>query len=208
VIYAHEVKEKKARYVGPRPGYPEADPRGWDAFDSYLNSRKLDPLLARANGWYPAVYSQAPRIVIPCSNQAGVPYFQARDVTGRAKLRYASPPASRDDSIVIVWPISASRGTVILEGPMCALAAAALNYVGIAVMGNQPSRDVLSHIAVMVNAFQPVQVVPDADMANLGVAVISWLGQEGIACLLRIPPKKDLAEMEPKERKSFLSQRS
>ena len=208
MIYAHEIKEKKTRYVGPRPGYPEADPRGWEIFDDYLIGRELDPLLARVNGWYPAVYKQAPRIVIPCSNKAGVPYFQARDVSGKATLRYESPPASRDDSIVIVWPLEAAKGTVILEGPMCALAAAALHYVGIAVMGNRPSRDVLSHIASLVRAFQPVQVVPDADMADLGVAMVSWLGQEGISCLLRLPPKKDLAEMEPKERKSFLGLRS
>ena len=205
MIYAHEVREKKARYVGPRPGYPEADPRGWDAFDDYLHSRKLDPLLARANGWFPAVYSHAPRIVIPCSNKAGVPYFQARDVSGKAELRYASPPASRDDSVCLVWPMEASKGSVILEGPMCALAAADLGYVGVAVMGNQPNREVLAHITSLVRAFQPVQVVPDADTANLGVEVLSWLSQEGISCLMRIPPKKDLAEMAVKERMRFLS---
>jgi len=204
VIYEHEKREKKAVYVGPRPGYPELDPRGWNVFDTYLLDRHLDPILARANNWYPALYSDAPRVVIPCSNKAGVPYFQARDVTGRAKLRYASPPASRDDSIVLVWPMESAKGTVILEGPMCALAAAMLGYVGIAVMGNQPSRDVLLHLTSHARAFQPVQIVPDADMITLGIEVLSWLSQEGVSSMVRVPPKKDLADMTPKERKLFL----
>jgi len=205
MIYAHEQREKKKVYVGPRPGYPELDPRGWAAFDIYLSQRHLDPVLAKANGWYPAVYQQAPRVVIPCSNKAGVPYFQARDVTGRARLRYASPPASRDDSIVLVWPSRSARGTVILEGPMCALAAAMLGFVGVAVMGNQPSREVLTHLTAHAKCFQPVQIVPDADMANLGVEVLSWLSQEGVASVIRIPPKKDLADMLPADRKRFLT---
>ena len=205
MMYDHERKEKKARYVGPRPGYPELDPEGWSAFDAYLGMRGLDSTLAVANGWYPALYQGVPRIVIPCSNKAGVPYFQARDVTGRAKLRYASPPASRDDSIVTAWPLTEAKSCVILEGPMCALAAAAQGHLGIALMGNQPSREVMERVSFYAKSFKLVQILPDADMMSMGASVMSWLSQEGITCILRMLPKKDLADMSIKDRKGFLT---
>lgn len=206
MIYRHEQREKKKVYVGPRPGFPEQNEELTKRMDAYLLDRHLSPDLARANGWYPSRYAYFPRIVIPCSNSAGVPYFQARDMSGKSKLRYASPPASRDDSLVIVWPDESKPqlGGVIVEGPMCALAAAMLGYVGVALMGNQPTDAVLDHLAVYARAFQPVMIVPDADHLELGPLVLCALGQRGIASMILAPRKKDLGDMKPKERERFL----
>lgn len=204
MIYTHEIRERKG-FVGPRPGYPELDATMWDQMDVYLAKRGLCFVLAKANGWYPSHYQFASRVVIPCSNSAGVPYFQARDMSGRAKLRYASPPASRDDSIVLVWPKEKSRGSVVCEGPMDALAAAALNYVGVAIMGNQPTDAVMNFVAKQVRCLEPVIVVPDADAVEFGPTVFCALSQRGIHGGILVPPKKDLGEMTIGERRRFLS---
>jgi hypothetical protein len=204
LIYAHEQREKKTRYEGPRPGFPEQDEDLDSRMDAYLHSRYLSPDLARANGWYPSRYKGAPRIVIPCSNSAGVPYFQARDMSGKAKLRYASPAASRDDSIVLLFPEGDFKGSAVFEGPMDALAAAAHGYLGVAIMGNQPTREVFEYLVKHVRAAQPVMVVPDMDMLEFGPAVLCALGQAGISGMIRVPHKKDLGEMNPKERMRFL----
>lgn len=206
MIYRHEQREKKKVYVGPRPDFPKQIDELNERMDAYLTDRHLSPDLARDNGWYPSRYAHAPRIVIPCSNSAGVPYFQARDMSGKAFLRYASPRASRDDSLVIVWPDDSKPqlGGVIVEGPMCALAAADLGYVGVALMGNQPTDEVFEHLALYARAFQPVMVIPDADHLELGPLVLCSLGQRGIASMIMAPGKKDLGDMTPKERKRFL----
>lgn len=204
-MYLHEAREKKVRYVGPRPGFPEPCADYWNRMEIYLTERHLSFLAARGNGWYPAYYKSAPRIVIPCSNTAGVPYFQARDMGGKAQLRYASPPAPRDDSIVLVWPhVMKASGTVIVEGPMDALAAAGLGFLGIAVMGNQPTYEVIEHLAGFARSFQPVIVLPDADALEFGANVLCPLAMRGISGMIRAPHKKDLAEMRPEERKEFL----
>ena len=205
MIYAHEQREKKAVYVGPRPGFPELDASLSERMDSYLHQRNLTSSLARINGWYPARYQDAPRIVIPCSNSAGVPYFQARDMSGKARLRYASPPASRDDSIVILWPQEKAKGTVVVEGPMCALAAADLGFLGIALMGCQPSSLVLDRVVNFAKTFQPVILIPDADHPEMGAQWMSWLAQHGVRAGIRVPIKKDLADMERTWRKRFLN---
>lgn len=205
MIYAHEQKEKTERYVGPRPGFPPVSSTLQGNMGVYLANRNLNTVLARTNGWYPSMYQGYPRIVIPCSNSAAVPYFQARDMSGKAELRYASPPAARDDSIVIVWPTDRAKGSVILEGPMCALAAADLGYVGIALMGNQPSVATMDYVAAKVRCFQPVLIVPDVDTPQLGPEVLSGLAQRGIPSMVMIPPRKDLGDMSPKERKRFLT---
>lgn len=203
IEYQHERRERKG-FVGPRPGYPEPDEDLRDRMDVYLAKRGLSFSLATANGWYAADYAYAPRVVIPCSNSAGVPYFQARDMSGKAKLRYASPPASRDDSIVLVWPKERARGSVVCEGPMDALAAAALDYVGVAIMGNQPTDEVLEFVAKNVRCIEPVIVVPDADAVEFGPNVFCALSQRGISGGILVPPKKDIGEMTIQERRRFL----
>ena len=211
MIYHHEQQEKTKKWTGLRPGFPEIDRHWLPLMKMYLLDRQLSYIRAKDNGWYPAFYKGTPRIVIPCSNSAGVSYFQARDMTGKAKLRYASPPASRQDSIVAVWPDSGTRikGTVIVEGPMDALAAAEFNYLGIALMGNDPSEEVIQHIVELVKGkFEPAIVVPDLDHLEMGAAVVGALTMEGIRGEVRLLAMyhggKDLVDMTFKQRLEVL----
>lgn len=204
IIYRHEEQEKRIKPTGPRPGFPELRAKLWPMFRDYLEGRKLNASLARVNGWYPAWYKSAPRAIIPCSNSAGVPYFQGRDMSGQAELRYASPWATREDSIVLVWPEGEAKGCVIVEGPTDALAAADIGFLGIGVMGNSPPMEVIEHVATFARAFAPVIIVPDIDTLDLGPAVLCGLGQLGIAGMILNPYAKDLAAMTPKERKQFI----
>jgi len=208
VIYRHEEQEKhlKLKWDGYRPSLPTCRPELWEDFAEYLVARNLNPELARYNGWYPTKYKGCDRILIPCSNREGVPYFQARAMTDDVQLRYASPAAPRDDSIVIVWPESKLKvkGCVVIEGPMDALAAAEFDYVGIALMGNQPTDAVIEHLSGFVRSFQPVWIVPDADSLHMGPNVLCALVQHSLSGMILTPPKKDLAAMSRKERRSFL----
>lgn len=204
--YEHERKEKKAVYHGPRPLFPRENETAAVEFNEYLHNRDLNAEIARENGWYPALYEGAMRVVIPCTNSAAIPYFQARDMSGKATLRYASPPATRDDSIVLVWPPCSPKGTVILEGPMDALAAAGAGYLGIGLMGNKPPREVLEQVAWYAGRFPPVLVVPDADMLGMASEVVGWLSQYGLQATMRVPLVKDLASMTRIERRMFLCQ--
>ena len=207
MIYKHEQREKSG-YSGPRPGFPRPRFELLSQMREYLAGRELDSELAEANDWYPARYQNANRVVIPCSNSQGVPYFQARDMDGKAELRYTSPPASRDDSLALVWPQVKVKGTVVVEGPMDALAAAVFGWLGIGVMGNQPSEAIINHLATICRTFQPVYVIPDLDALFLGPAVFCPLVQRGISGAILIPQRKDLCEMPLAERKKFLRRRT
>lgn len=212
MIYLHERQEKTKKWTGPRPGFPQPDWSMRKMMIEYLVARQLSYILAKDNGWFPAYYKNAPRIVIPCSNSAGIAYFQARDMTGKAKLRYASPPASRQDSIVVVWPGcalgSTIKGTVIVEGPCDALAAAEFGYLSIALMGNDPPEEVIQHIVATVKGkFEPVIVIPDLDHLEMGAAVVGALTMEGVKCEARLfgtQGGKDLADMTPRQRQEVL----
>ena len=120
----------------------------------YLSERHLSMEVALANGWYPSVDAgdKQIRIVIPATATPPNVFWQARLIDGQAHLgvslpikRYQSPHAPRGDAIIAVWPTTpgaaslAPCGAVVLvEGPMCALAAAELGFTGIALMGNSP----------------------------------------------------------------------
>ncbi len=204
--YQHERKERDTKYIGPRPSFPKLKREAWPMMRQYLRARDLSASLAKDNGWYPTYYIDSNRIVIPCTNSDGIPYFQARDMRGKSKIRYASPAASRDDSIVIVWPEDFKHGGIIVEGPMDALAAAEFGFVGVALMGNVPTPEVVNHLVTMTRAFTPIYIIPDVDTPALGPTVLSALAQRGIAtCITMLPPdEKDLAELPYNERKRFL----
>jgi DNA primase len=209
MIYAHEIREKRIKWEGPRPSLPKPlvnNPRAWQLFSSYLRERELDPQLAKQNGWYVARYKDTTRIIIPCSNREGVPYFQGRAMDDN-ELRYASPPVPRDDSLVIVWPDESkpTLGGVVTEGPMDALAAAGVGFVGVGLMGNCPTDAVLDHLALFARAFQPIYVIPDADAPHFGATIIGALSQHKLNITMRIAPKKDLAEMTLKARRKFFN---
>ena len=208
MIYRHEQQERKLKLAwdGYRPSMPRVRPELWPQFDSYLLWRHCEPELAKASGWYPAKYKEVPRVIIPCSNREGVPYFQGRDMTETHELRYASPPVPRDDSLCIVWPEDSKPrfGGVILEGPLDALAAAGEGFVGVSLMGNMPTDEVLQHLLTFARAFQPIYVVPDADALDAGARLFASLAQHGLDVKLKTPAYKDLAAMSPKQRGDVL----
>ena len=205
MTYQHEIREKKVRYRGPRPSIPRHNIRLDKMFDKYLGNRHLDPRLARANGWFPAVYKDAPRVIIPCTNSEGVSYFQGRDMTDTHPLRYASPASSRDDSIVLVWPDEDNerKGLVICEGPTDALAAAGVGFVGIGLMGNQPTPEILDHVVIYARAIKPIIIVPDIDALEFGSTILNHLAQVALVARIYMPESKDLASMTVRQRETF-----
>ena len=168
--YEHERKERRERPAGPTPTMPPMNLGLYAAMNQYLRKRGLDPALARANRWYPS--SKAgdayPRVVIPATNSHRTVFWQARAL-GDQGPRYQSPPAPRLDSIVIVWPDAAvfepheKKRAAIFEGPMDALAAAMCGWVGVALMGKNPTTRVYAHLARTLAGYDAVHAIPDAD---------------------------------------------
>ena len=205
-FYEHEREEKKRVYDGPPPEMPEEDlslrQYAWD----YLLDRGLNPSLAIANGWYPTnqgPHDSHPRIIIPCDNSQGRIYFQCRAMDD-AELRYDSPSAKRGDSLVVIRPRFPHNGAVIVEGPMDALAAGGVGLLGIGIMGNEPSTEVLEHVSRLVRVKRKVIIVPDLDHVEMGTYVLGYLGACGIKAEVRMPLAKDLAAMKPSARRRFL----
>ena len=204
--YKHERRERTEVYYGPRPAMPEQDDGLYPLMKLYLKARHLSFALASVNAWYPAWYKEATRIIIPCSNSAGVPYFQGRAMSDDAVIRYASPPTSRDDSVVLCWPKDKALGMLICEGPMDALAAAGIGLLGVGIMGNQPNNVVLDYVALYARGFAPVRVLPDQDALHFGASVVSGLAQRRILCRAIEPRAKDLAVMGMSERRELLQE--
>lgn len=209
MIYKHEQKEDRS-HARLRPDFPAGNKNMLPLMKDYLSERGLSFSLARLNGWYPTtVLDGYPRIVIPCSNSLNVSYFQARDMTGTAFLRYLSPAATREDSVVLVWNRKAEHSmfhhVVICEGPMDVLAAGEFGMLSIAVMGNQPPRSVCNYIVSTVkDMFQRVIVIPDMDNPCLGAYLVGFLAANGIEVHAQIPYCKDLAAMEREARAEFM----
>lgn len=212
MIYEHERVEKSFVDLEDRvrPRYPREVPELLPAMEGYLEGRDLSFGLARKNLWYPAFYrDDSPRIVIPCTNTPAFPYFQARAMDDNPK-RYDSPHFPRHDSLALVWPRSLrslSRVVVVIEGPLDALAAAGEGYLGIGLMGSNPSYLQINHISQMlvVKASDRVLIVPDLDSPELGPMLVSDLAQEGVRSEIRMPSEKDLAKMERQRRRRLLS---
>jgi hypothetical protein len=172
----------------------------------YLESRRLSYKLARKAGWYASSKVDGyDRIVIPCTNSTGLPYYQARAMDSWTNVRYNSPPATRMDSIVCVFPsLPVPVGTVISEGPMDALAAAGAGFLGIGIMGNDPPDRVLDYVSHIVKPFEPVLVVPDKDALSRGAVICGFLAQEKIKTRMLELPGKDLAALSPRRRGKVL----
>jgi hypothetical protein len=209
MIYSHELKERsEKKRSGPRPAMPALYKNGKIGMFSYLSERKLSFELAEANKWYPTKddYGDV-RIVIPCSNSLGVPYWQARAVFDNTELRYSSPFATREDSICIVWPADLSKRTaVVVEGPMDALAAAGAGAIGFALMGNTPNPEVFAFLETHLKAVRPKKllVIPDLDTPQMAGVVLSRLAGSGLRAWAKMPSAKDLAAMLPEEREKLI----
>lgn len=192
-----------------RPPMPEEETRLLPEMKRYLLSRKLSYKVAKDSGWYATSKVDGyDRIVIPCTNSAGIPYYQARAIDDWTHVRYNSPPARRNDSVVLVWPKlnTLIRGTVIVEGPMDSLAAATLGYLGVGLMGNQPPEGAVEYIVSLIKgAYEPVIILPDLDHPEMGSWMLASLAIHGITTRVRLPPRKDLAALQIWEREKLLS---
>jgi hypothetical protein len=87
---------------------------------------------------------------------------------------------------------------------MDALAAAGCGFLGIGLMGNQPTPEVLEHLVGFARTFQPVFVIPDIDALEFGPTVLCALAQASVTGIVLAPPRKDLAAMRPKQRQELL----
>ena len=203
--YWHE-KEHKFTPEKDRPPMPREDEYLLPEMKRYLQSRKLSFKLARENGWYPTSKVDGhDRIVIPCTNSLGIPYWQARAIDSWTHVRYQSPRATRQDSIVLVWPFLEDRdqwkGSIITEGPADALAAAMLGRLGIGLMGNEPPEEVIEFIVNTIkHTYEPALVIPDRDHIEMGAYLTGSLSSRGVISHMRIPYAKDLAGMRIWER--------
>ena len=210
-MYAHEWGERGVRPTAPlRPVVlPPWEERMDPLLRRYLKGRQLSYEVASGNGWYATMDDQSyARVVIPASSLANSwPYYQARLIVEAPKAvkRYMSPAAPRGDALAIVFPIGEILGSIIVEGPMDALAAAGMGYVGVGLMGNTPNSDVMDHIRAIVHVYGNCFVVPDRDAFQEGVEITASLWTRGVPCILkRIVGAKDLAELSPEGRENLI----
>jgi len=205
--YTHEREERTRPKTPLKPVYvPLREDRLGPLMWKYLEARTLDPERAEDNGWYPACYKGAPRIIIPASTLVNTwPYFQGRAMDDHPK-RYESPSAPRGDALAVVYPKSVPDGVAIVEGPMDALAAAGEGFVGVGLMGNTPGDAVLDHLESILKAFPvPCVVIPDKDALSKGAEVTAKLWTRSLKCVLKpIQGAKDLAELKPEQRRKLL----
>ncbi|MGL5934564.1 MAG: hypothetical protein ACRCZI_02960 [Cetobacterium sp.] len=210
-MYTHEGTELREPVAPIKPVIlPEIQDYLLPAMKSYLKQRWLDVYVALHNGWYPTYDREGwARIVIPASSLINSwPYFQARlmQIAPSGVKRYVSPSAPRGDALAVVFPDKCILGSIIVEGPMDALAAAGLGYVGIGLMGNTPSNPVLDHIETITKVYGECYVIPDRDAFKEGADITAKLWVRGIRCTLKtIQGAKDLAELSPERRKILIS---
>ena len=211
MTYQHEYQERREPRAPSRPvAMPEEYRELWPCMWKYLEDRALDGNIADANGWYPTIdYAMCARVVIPASSLVNSwPYYQARLIVEAHPnvKRYVSPAAPRGDALAVVFPSKSPKGSVIVEGPMDALAAAGMGYVGIGLMGNTPNSLVLDHIESIVKVFGQCFVIPDRDAFTEGASITADLWARGVRCTLKsITGAKDLAELSPERRTLILS---
>ncbi len=210
-MYTHEWEEREARPTAPvKPVVlPQMNKSLYPLMIEYLRGRDLSYVIASENGWYPTIDRYRwPRVVIPASSlKNSWPYYQARLIVDAPEdvKRYMSPSAPRGDALAIVFPNKCTMGSIIVEGPMDALAAAGMGYVGIGLMGNTPNQAVLDHIEEIVKTYGTCFVIPDRDAFQEGVEITAELWTRGIKCTLkRISGGKDLAKLSPKQRADLI----
>ena len=198
------------RSVPPEP-YPEKNSQYIPVMKAYLRRRRLSYSTAKDNCWYSTdsikEKDPTPRIVIPCVNPAGRPYWQGRAMMEH-ELRYRSAQGGRFQSIVVVWPsyiIISQKAVVITEGPMDALAAAGMGYFSIATMGALFSEYALDYLFKNVALDIPVIVIPDVDCPDFGISMVKLLAGVERRCVMRVSEEgDDLAAASDKERKHLL----
>lgn len=171
---------------------------------AYLEGRGLPADLAVREGWYPTRLEGAPYLVVPATAEEPRNRFWQARALAPVEPRWRSPSGVRRGAAwVEVRPAAEPRGTVYVEGPMDALAAAAVGWHGVALLGALPPTAVLRAIARREWA-RPLVLVPDRDALVAWARV--WLALPE-ALLLCLPPQwKDLAEMPAAERARWLEE--
>ncbi len=216
----YDFKEPKEDFSVPPEPYPEETRKLRPAMKAYLHGRDLSYTTAVNNMWYPTdeviERDPVPRIVIPCVNEYGRPFWQARAMVTH-DLRYRSARGGRFGSIVVVWPeirsgllrsASIDKPIVLVEGPTDALAAAGAGYLAIATMGAFFSKYALSYLKRKTTWNCPVIVVPDIDLPGFGVENVITLSKAGRRVEMREPQgAKDLAKMSKAARARLLGRK-
>lgn len=207
--YTHEY-EPRIVHTGIIPSMPSIDTSLDSIMTNYLLSRALSTILARYNQWYPSSNAgdNIPRIIIPATNTSGTPFWQARALVPCDK-RYQSPHSPREDSVIVVWPLftGARRDhSLVVEGPMDALAGAEFGFIGVALMGNTPPMVSLALTSRLIRGTM-CTIVPDRDSSGSLSSVLSYLAGQGVSCrLLQLPSEyKDLSDMPIELRGAFLA---
>jgi len=205
----YKINEAKSDLSEKPEPYPEETPRLIPAMKAYLHGRNLSYQTAKINLWYPTENVKerdlVPRIIIPAVNKYKRPYWQGRAML-KHDLRYRSAKGGRFGSVVVVWPMNRCKNEVVLvEGPMCALAAAGLGYLGLATMGALFASYAVKFIKDMLSSDTTVIVVPDVDAPEFGVENVTVLSAAGRKTMLRMPVGgKDLAKLSLNAREELL----
>lgn len=221
--YRHERVWNRTDLTRPNIPAPQADDTLTKAMRDYLQGRNLDYLSARRAGWFAAVF-YGPRIIIPCIRTDGGTWWQARLIGGLGveaapenikvlppgtQKRWQGCRGYRHDAVCFIHGDS-SMPTIIVEGPMDALAAAGLGYPACAILGVDPPKVVYDHVAKLVARSylrNKAIILPDMDRVARWQETQQELGQRGVNGVLRQIPGgyKDLAECPLEFRKEFLS---
>ena len=152
--YRHERAWKEQGEKAPTTEPPALVPALKTAMRSYLEGRGLSYDHAiRLGGWYPATYS-GPRIIIPCIRTDGGQWWQARLIETAPDIlvprkRWHGSHGYRGDAVSFI-PAEYEKTTIIVEGPMDALAAAMCGHPAVAMLGVAPPTLVYDHIAKLV----------------------------------------------------------
>jgi hypothetical protein len=206
-LYRHELRASR----GPLRdlALPKLDEQGWDRVRAYLTKRELSDEVAISNGWYPTLLPTGAHLVIPATTLSGRGYWQSRALEGQ-EPRYRSAPGGRGDAAIVVFPFHADRGvlrpevSVLVEGPLDALAAAALGCTGVALLGMRPPHSVWRVVEPFLSG-RVVVVLPDLDALDAGVRWATAVrASGGRPLLVTTAPQKDLAALDPPSRARVL----
>jgi hypothetical protein len=103
----------------------------------------------------------------------------------------------------MVWPDTKNGRSVVVEGPMDALAAAEHGFLAVALMGVVPAMEVLDLTSRLLRGTVCL-VVPDQGALKPMAQNVIELMSRGLKCHLITHPFKDLADAPPGERHRIL----
>ena len=118
----------------------------------------------------------------------------------------------RHDAVCYI-PADPANPTVVVEGPMDALAAAGCGFPAIAILGASPPMLVFDQVARLVDRSYrkgPCIIIPDNDRLAEWAFVQAQLGARGVYGRIQqiTSGAKDLAELSTQDRMEFLNESS